>query len=363
MIVLIFFLLNCASALLSANKQEGISFTGLRISLFVIPVAIGSVYIKNILKERLIYGFAIATTCAATGSLLWSLVQSIKYNDWSLMYNDNLSNIINLQSIYFAMLVNLAIFSFIYLLTKNSSLINKNALIPILLLLFIVNFLLASRIAILILYSSIFIFAIFYIVRKRKFLEGATLLMGLLLGCFLLIKFFPKTINRFKELTYTKFDFKSTAKESHYNVTVTADQWNGANIRIAVWECAWTVIKGNMVFGTQLGDKMDVLKKEYAKRGFAFGINSNRNTHNNYVDVWMSLGLIGLFIFLTGFFILPLINCIKTADWYGFIILISFMLSLLTETYMDRTFGNTILAFFVSFIAAYKLPKGFEEAY
>ncbi len=83
-----------------------------------------------------------------------------------------------------------------------------------------------------------------------------------------------------------------------------------------------------MVFGTGLGDKMDELKKEYAKKEFAFGINTNRNTHNNYIDVWMSLGLIGLIIFIIGFFILPIFKCFSNNDWYGLIILISFMLSL-----------------------------------
>jgi len=359
MLIVVFFLLNLGSALLSANQKEGISFAGIRISLWAISIAIGTIYIKPILKERLIFAFAVATAVAAAGVLLWGIGQSTKYSDLSLLYNDNLSNIINLQSIYFAMLINLAIFSFVYLLTKKSSLINNNAIVPVLFILFIVHFLLASRIAIIMLYGSIFIFAIVYIVSKKKILEGMTLILGLLLGSFLLVKFFPKTINRFKELGYTKFDFKSTAKESHYNVALTPDQWNGANIRIAVWECAWQVIKANMVFGTGLGDKGDELKKAYLKKEFTFGYTTNRNTHNNYVDVWMSLGLIVFLLFLTSFFILPLFHCIKASDWYGLTVIISFMLSLLTENYMDRTMGNTLLAFFIVFIVSYKKPKGY----
>jgi O-antigen ligase len=111
-----------------------------------------------------------------------------------------------------------------------------------------------------------------------------------------------------------------------------------------------------MVFGTGLGDKMDVLKNEYAKKGFVFGIQTNRNTHNNYLDIWLSLGLTGLIIFLTGFIIWPLFTCFRTNDWFGAIIIISFTLSLLSETYMDRTMGNTLLAFFTAFISSYKKP-------
>jgi O-antigen ligase len=181
--------------------------------------------------------------------------------------------------------------------------------------------------------------------------------MGLLLGIFLLLKFFPKTINRFKELTYTKFDFKSEGKESHFNVALTADQWNGANVRMAVWQCAWAVTKNNLLFGTGIGDKMDVLRKEYAKNQFTVGVKTNRNVHNNYLDVWMSLGLVGFIIFLIGFFILPVFRCLQTNDWYGIAIIAAFMLALFSESYMDRTMGNTLLGFFLAFISSYKKPS------
>lgn len=356
MIIILFFLLNLLSAFLSTNKKEGISFTGIRLSLLAIPLAIGTVYIKNLLKHRLIFGFAVATTVAAFGTLLWGIFRAQKYQDLSLLYNDNLSDMVNLQSIYFAMLVNLAIFSFIYLLSEKSVLINKKIIVPVLMVLFVTHFLLASRIAIIILYGAIFIFALLRIIRNKKIVQGCIILAGLLIAGICLVKFFPKTINRFKELSYTQFDYKSTDRESHYNMELTPTQWNGANIRIAVWECAWTVIKNNMIFGTQLGDKMGELKKEYARKGFSFGIKTNRNTHNNYVDVWLSLGLVGLIIFLAGFFLIPAFHCITTTDWYGLVIIISFMLSLFTETYMDRTLGNTLLAFFISFITSYKDP-------
>jgi len=356
-LMLSFFLLNLISALLSSNQKEGIAFAGFRIGLLVIPFAIGTLYIKPILKDRIIFAFAVATACAATGSIIWALFQSVKYHDASLLYNDNLSVILNLQSIYFAMMINLAIFSFVYLLVKKSGLINKSLLAPALLILFVVHFLLASRIGIIILYSAIFIFATQHIIRNRKILEGVTLIMGLLLGIFLLLKFFPKTINRFKELTYTKFDFKSEGKESHFNVALTADQWNGANVRMAVWQCAWAVTKNNLLFGTGIGDKMDVLRKEYAKNQFTVGVKTNRNVHNNYLDVWMSLGLVGFIIFLIGFFILPVFRCLQTNDWYGIAIIAAFMLALFSESYMDRTMGNTLLGFFLAFISSYKKPS------
>ena len=53
---------------------------------------------------------------------------------------------------------------------------------------------------------------------------------------------------------------------------------------------------------------------------------------------------------------LPILICIKWNDWYGAVIIISFFLSLFSENYMDRTMGNTLLAFFIAFISSYKPP-------
>ena len=355
LIVIIFFLLNCLSALISTDKRVGISFVGLRISLFVLPVALGSLYIKNYLKERLILGFAIATFFAALGCVAWAIFKAAEHHDLSLLYNDNLSAIINLQSIYFAMFVNLAIFSFIFLLISKSKLVNSKVIISLVLFLFVVQFLLASRIAIFTLYATMVCVALYYIIQKKMIIRGIGFIISLAVLSVLLVKVFPDTVNRFNELGYTKFDYKSTAKESHFTRPLTADQWNGANTRLAVWNCAWEIIKDQPIFGTRLGDKKEALRKEYVLKDFKEGF--NKNTHNNYLDVWMSLGLVGLVLFLTGFFILPLYDTFKYQDWYGSIIIISFMISLFTETYMDRTMGNTALAFFLSFIASYKKPE------
>jgi len=354
LLLILFFLYNCASAVLSENTKEGISWVGIRIGFIVFPLAIGSIFIKRLLKERILFGFVVATTCAGAVCLCHAVIRASANHDLSLLYNDNLSDIINLQSIYFAMLVNLALFSFAYLYAAKSTLTGRYSWIPVLLVLLPVHFLLASRIAIIIFYSLVFLFAVYRVIYQKKIRQGILLATGLVLAACLLLVIFPKTLNRFKELGYTKFNYSSTGRESHFNMALTPDQWNGANLRIAVWGCAWTVARENMVLGTGLGDKMDMLKKQYAKKGFVFGINTNRNVHNTYLDVWMSLGLAGLLIFVAGCFIVPGIECIKTGDWLGMLFITGLCISIITETYIDRTIGNTILTFFLSLMASYK---------
>lgn len=357
LLLILFFLLNVASGLLSLNVKSGVAWIGIRISFIVFPLAIGSILIGKLLKERLLFGFVIATVCAALLCIGYAAGRSIALHDAQWMYNDNLSEIINLQSIYFAMLINLALCCFAWMYANHSALVGKYSWIPVLLILLPVHFLLASRIAIIILYSLIFLFALYNIIYKRKLRQGFLLIGGLILGASLLLLLFPKTINRFKELGYTKFNYSNTGMESHFNMALTADQWNGANLRIAVWECAFTVAREHILFGTGLGDKVDMLKQQYAKKGFVFGISTNRNVHNTYLDVWMSLGLIGLLIFVSGCFIFPGIAAVKTGDWLGLLVIACFCISIISETYIDRTMGNTIISFFLSFIACYKKPS------
>jgi O-antigen ligase len=96
--------------------------------------------------------------------------------------------------------------------------------------------------------------------------------------------------------------------------------------------------------------------QQYALKGFTFGIRTRRNTHNNYIDVWLSLGLTGLVLFLFAFFVTPLSNSIKNNDWLGVAIVISFALAMFSETYMDRNTGNIIVGFFFGLLLAGKQP-------
>lgn len=352
--MLLFFLLHLISALFSANKQEAIAMLLMRSPLLLFPFAFGTILVKEELKNRIWWLYAVVTTCAAIMCLVWALVVYGKTGIAAGLYNDSLSEAIGKQSIYFAMMINVAIFSLVYLLSKNVVFISRSLAYASICLLVIVHFLLASRISIMILYTGLIIYAAYYIFKKRKLLEGLTLFMGLLIGGFLLIKFFPKTFNRFHELSYTNYTFGSKAVESHYDMAVTADQWNGANIRLAVWQCGWELAKENLLFGVGLGDKMDELVKVYRTRGFEFGIQSKRNLHNNYFDILVTFGVTGLLIFVAGYLALPFIRCVRTKDTLGSIIILALSVALISETYLDRSIGNIVCAFFIPFVISYQ---------
>ena len=99
----------------------------------------------------------------------------------------------------------------------------------------------------------------------------------------------------------------------------------------------------------------------YAEKKFDFAYNSRRNMHNNYLDIMESFGFTGLVIFALGFLLIPLFKCIKTKDFFGLLVIGAFMLSFIPETYFDRSMGNMMFAFFISFIVSYRKPVGSSE--
>ncbi|MDP4147908.1 MAG: O-antigen ligase family protein [Bacteroidota bacterium] len=351
--MLLFYVLHIVSTFFSLNKQEGVRMLVLRLPLLIFPLSLGLLFIRQEVKDRALLMFGLVTALMALACLANAYTRYRGSHDASNFYDDNLTLAIRRQSIYIALLVNLALFSLAYLLQRTSFTLEypRVAWAGILFLL-VFHFMLASRISIIILYSSLLIYAAWDIVSKRKYRQGAILLLGLLVCVMLLINVFPKTLNRFKELQYTGYSYTGHGIESHYNMTVTADQWNGANIRLAVWRCGWDLAKRHWLAGVQLGDKQDRLMDVYRARRFDFALLTVRNMHNTYLDVLSCFGIIGLLLFLGGWLIFPVWNCHRAGDGLGLVMALAFAVSMVTESYFDRSIGCLLAGFFFCFISA-----------
>ncbi len=351
--MILFYFLHIVSTFVSVNRQWALEMLVLRVPLLVFPLSIGLIVIREQLKDRILLLFSVIITLTALACLPYAVYQYHEFNDAGYLYDDSLTALIRKQSIYFALLVNLTLFSYTYLLLKPSFRIRyKGLMYAAIAFLLVFHFMLASRIAIITLYSGLLLFAVFHIIQKRAFLKGTLVIAGLLAGAFLLFRIFPKTLNRFKELNYTQYQFSHHGLESHYNMQLTADQWNGANLRLALWKCGWELSLRHWLLGVQLGDKQEKLMEMYQEKHFDFAYQSNRNMHNNYLDVLSTFGVIGFSIFLLGYFVLPLAGAVKDRDILAGSIIIVFAAALITETYMDRSIGCLLLAFFLSFISS-----------
>lgn len=344
--MLAFAIIMVISALLSDNKPDAARFLQLRLPLLLFPLSLGLIHISKEQRNKLLLGCSIIVTAACLVSLVFAISRYRETSNTAWLYNDALTLFIGQQSIYTSLLVNISIYVFVYhLFFTQLARSRKLWLAAGTAFLFVTSYLLASRNMMLILYTSAIAFSFYFVLTKKKYLEGATLLMGMIIAGFLILKFFPKTVNRFRELAYTQFDFQSQAKESHYAGDLTPDQWNGANFRLAAWKCGWQLFKEQPLLGVGLGDKRDELFRVYHQKQFHFAINTQKNVHNNYLDILYSMGVAGLALFLLGWVIMPFVVAIRNRDGLASLILLTLALAMLTESYFDRSIGNILFAF------------------
>lgn len=356
--MLIFILLIFISIWLSNNKHSAFRYLDSRLPLLYFPLSIGLISISKELRKKALLGTAIIITIASLACIGYGIYRSYHFHNTAFLYNDALSEpVTGLQSIYVSLLVNLAIYIFTWFLFYEPSFRYKTLLVAAVLFLFVTSFLLASRNLMLVLYASTLAFAFYHIIKRKKYLEGATLIMGLLIGVFLVVKFFPKTINRFKELTYTKFSYQKDGAESHYDMALDSTQWNGANTRIAIWQCGWQLFRQHPLLGVHLGDKKLKLMEVYREKNFEFAIRTQKNLHNNYLDILVSLGISGLLIFLISWLFLPLRIAWQYRDGLAIIIMLTFAIAMVTENYFDRSIGGMLFGFFIPFLLSDKTAK------
>ena len=289
----LFIVMVIVSVFLSSDFKRGLRYLDPRLPLIYFPVSIGLLELKKEFKEKVLLGFAWLTTFMVLLCLCWGIYRSEFFRRPEFLYNDALTEILEQQSIYISLLVNLSIYIFAYNIFYKK-IRYKGWLVLAVLFLFAMSYLLASRNQMVVLYIITIGFAFYYIFKEKKYLEGFTLVMGLFLGVFMIFKFFPETFNRYRELAYTQFNYQSMGKESHYNMKVTKDQWNGANFRMAAWRCGWELFLSNPIKGVDIGDKKDVLFDKYREKKFEFALQTRKNVHNNYLDILYSMGIIGL---------------------------------------------------------------------
>lgn len=353
--MLAFAVLLFTSSFFSSNHHAASRFVQLRLPLVLFPLSIGLIQLSKDQRNKILLGIASIVTICCFISLCYAIFRYRQHHDTAWLYNDALSFLIGQQSIYTSLLVNISIYVFVYhMLYLQLSKVYKIVMGTCVVFLFIISYLLASRNMMLILYTITLGFSFFYIIKKKKWLDGVGLLVGLLIIGFVIFKFFPKTINRFKELAFTQFNYQSKARESHYASDLSANQWNGANFRLAAWQCGWQLFKEHPLTGVGLGDKKDELFNVYEQKQFHFAIDTNKNVHNNYLDILYSLGIIGLLVFLTGWVIFPAIHFFSNNDNLALLILVTFALAMITENYFDRSLGAMLFGFFISFLLSHK---------
>lgn len=134
-----------------------------------------------------------------------------------------------------------------------------------------------------------------------------------------------------------------------YKLDAPVETFNELTIRFALIECAWMVVKENLVFGVGIGDVRKELDKVYRKVDYKFGYLDNQDPHNQYLQIAIGSGIVGLLIFLISFLV-PLYFSILANDKFYIFFSVLFLFSFLFESVLERHNGIILYSFFNSLL-------------
>ena len=179
-----------------------------------------------------------------------------------------------------------------------------------------------------------------YLFKSKNKIKSLTISLFSIIVLFISILFTPHINSRFKELI----------KSKTYSIQ-NLDKNNSSQIRIAIWKTSIDNIKKAPMFGYGIGDVQSVLNNSY-RDNFPYLLKEQHNSHNQFLGIWLSTGIIGLIIFL--YFLFFNFNiAFRNEDFIFLAILLFFCLNFLTENIIERQTGATLFFFFINLFGYY----------
>lgn len=129
------------------------------------------------------------------------------------------------------------------------------------------------------------------------------------------------------------------------------DPRESSAIRIALWKNALELGKDHWFCGIGSGDVLDELHDKAVEHHYAYISSGKFNCHNQYLQVWLGVGVIGLLLFVSIFGIAFFI-CVRKRSLGGSIIIVIFALNLFVECMLERYAGATLIPILTAFICS-----------
>jgi O-antigen ligase len=127
---------------------------------------------------------------------------------------------------------------------------------------------------------------------------------------------------------------------------------NSLNIRFILWGCTLDILNDNYnwLFGVGTGDAQQLLNACYdLKAGSQKSLLAQLNltSHNQYLSIWLNLGIIGLLVFLFNLLSF-LYDALQRKDIYLLMFILVIIFSSLTESILNVQKGVVFYAIFIS---------------
>lgn len=359
-----FYIVHIVGLAYTTNMAQGLFELEKKLSLLAFPIILATSkrlerhQIYNICKAFFIATLAATIICLGNAVYRTSFFETFPNINWLWFSYRDLTMILNIQSTYLALYVCFSALFLLHLLLENFqrySLVKKAALFFTIFYLAVFMFLLASRVAIAALVIISFLRILHHTYKSGKLLNGfiAIILIAIVLTS--VIFQMPLVKERLLQTFGVEQD---TVWISQYGDGTSKP----GEARQQTWTSAWNVLKENFVTGTGTGDVQYQLQLQHKNMGFSEGFESQYNSHNQYMETWIMLGIPGLLLLLGGL-VLPAIKSLGQKDYLHLSFIILIMLSWITECMLCRQHGVVFYALFSTLFTFHPSGKGVKGVF
>lgn len=365
--IILFYLLHIAGLINTTNQASGQFDLEVKLSLVFFPLVLvcAGTYTNNRFN-KILGVFIVGNLIASVICIFVAFYRSVYFIDGSFSFNPIAERLFEGRMIsefnffyerfsclnhtsYFSMYLAFSIVTLNYFIDNNIY-FGKPALkkvyymlIPFFLL---IIFLISSKAGIAIVIFLMIIITFMRIIKKRSWINFLML--------FLIIIF---------SVIAVKFNTRITTGVSQIKATISKSENNNSklqNDRFLIWEKSMEIIKDNFVFGVGTGDYTDELMKVFKKYNMEEAYAHQYNSHNQFLDTFIGLGIIGL-INLIFLFIYPCIYAIRRKQYLFIYFLLIININFMVESMLNRQAGVIFYAFFFSLFAFVMPEKMLEE--
>ena len=284
-----FFLCYLISAFYSDNQEIAWKGVVLKSSFLYFPILF-SLTKWDLKKTKMIFDFFIlgcfCNLILSYGFVILDSEGGLKLNEF---ISSNLS--FSFHRSYIAMYINIAIIlNTILLFSKR---INETIGVIVfrwtsqfLFSLFVI--MLSSRSGLLTWFISIILIILFQIFTQKKIVKSLFFAFGMIF-----IFFF--SINNLSFLGGRMEETVQTITNSNYEKDVNG-KYTSTGIRVGIWKASLSVLKSSPLFGIGVGDAKDELIKMYQEKRMKLCYESKFNSHNQYLDTGLAIGVVGMLL-------------------------------------------------------------------
>jgi O-antigen ligase len=338
----LFFLLYVVHYFFTKNKLEAATAIEIKLSFLVFPFLFLAHQYSTDDTRKIGLAFVIGSTLTALFCLLRATFVYFTENKNEFFYGDFS---IFLHSSYAAMYALLALLICItqFQFRHKNRWLSITYNVIVIMVLSISIFLYSSKMGIITFFLLPPIAILFTLAKRKSYRTIVSILSFGLLATFFAYRFIPEPFNRFK----VAFQVSSNSENIDKNAI------ESTAVRILIWKEALQIIQTNLWLGVGPGDANETLQKAYVKNELTGANEKKLNAHNEFLQIGIGLGLIGILVFTT-LFLLGFYQAFKDKNILFVLFLILAIFNLFVESMLQRQSG---VLFFVFFLVLFLHPS------